>query len=64
MFLIYNQKYCYASSLNKLYEVFVCSRAAGNWQLYVNKREANCTLHNCAALAKRKAALAAVCSLL
>jgi len=30
LFLIYNQKYYNASSLNKLYEVFVCARAAGS----------------------------------
>jgi len=28
LFLIYNQKYCYASLLNKLYEVFACARAS------------------------------------
>jgi len=30
--------------LNKLNEVFVCSRAAESLQLYLNKREAKCTL--------------------
>jgi len=30
LFLIYNQKYCYASLLNSLYEVFVCIHTAGS----------------------------------
>jgi len=30
--------------VNKLYEVSVCSRTAGNLQLYVNKHEEKCTL--------------------
>jgi len=37
MFLIYNQKYCYASLLNKRYEVFVRARAATSYKFYVNK---------------------------
>jgi len=45
LFLIYKQKYYYARSFNKLYEVFVCARSAGScsW-IVVNKREAKCTL--------------------
>jgi len=30
MFLIYNQKYYHTSSLNKLFEVLGCTRAAGS----------------------------------
>jgi len=30
LFLIYNQKYYYTSLLNKLYDVLVCARTAGN----------------------------------
>jgi len=38
LFLIFNQKYCDASLLNKLgyyigYEVFVCASAECNWEL-------------------------------
>jgi len=37
---------------NNLYVVFVCSRVAESWQLYVNKREANKKhFANCLALA-------------
>jgi len=36
MFLSYNQKYSYASLLNKLYEVSVCARTAGSLELNVN----------------------------
>jgi len=46
LFLIYNEKYYYASSLNKLYEVFLCACTAGshvNEQLSISKMQfVNC----------------------
>jgi len=44
MFLIFNQKYYYASSLNKLYEVFVCARAAGSCSCMWISMKQNVTL--------------------
>jgi len=44
LFLIYNQNYYYASSFNKLYEVFVCARTAGScsYMLISVKQNALC----------------------
>jgi len=46
MFLNYNQKYYYASSLNKLDQVFVCARTVGEWSrtMCMNKHEVKCSL--------------------
>jgi len=44
LFLIYNQKYFYASTINRLMKfLFVLAQLGAN-MLYVNKREAKCTL--------------------
>jgi len=43
LFLIYIQKYCYASSLNNLDQVFVCARTAESCN-GMKRHEAKCSL--------------------
>jgi len=44
LFLMYNQKYCSASLLNNLYEIFYLCSCSWKLQMYMNKHEAKCSL--------------------